>query len=109
MRLMRRHNPQDREDGFALLRPHAAEHLDQLIAEFNQEQADHGLRLWLLELIGAARSPQALPLLVEQLHNDNERLRSRAVSGLEKLNTKPARYELMKARANGLLDRPHTT
>ncbi|MFD8494911.1 HEAT repeat domain-containing protein [Amycolatopsis sp. NPDC059657] len=102
--LMRKRNPQDREDGFGLLLPHTAEHLDQLIAEFNQEQADHGLRCWLLELIGEARSPKALPVLIEQLHNDDESLRSWAVSGLKLLDTKPARYELAKARANGLID-----
>lgn len=69
--LMREPAPQDQEDGFDLLLPHAAEHLDQLIAEFNQEQADHGLRGWLLELIGEARSPKALPVLAEHLHNDD--------------------------------------
>jgi hypothetical protein len=57
MRLMRRHDPQAREDGFHLLLPHAAEHTDELIAEFSQERHDHGLRCWLLELIGQARSP----------------------------------------------------
>jgi hypothetical protein len=33
MRLMRRHDPQQQEDGFFLLSAHAAEHLDELIAE----------------------------------------------------------------------------
>jgi hypothetical protein len=53
MQLMRRHDRQQQEDGFALLRSHAAEHLDDLIAEFGRE-FDHGLRCWLLELIGHA-------------------------------------------------------
>jgi HEAT repeats len=104
MRLMRKHDPQIREDGFALLRLHAAEHVDQLIAEFAREQADHGLRCWLLELIGEARSPKALPALTEQLHSGDESLRWWAVRGLEQLGTKPARYELWQARANGLID-----
>lgn len=103
MWLMRRHNPQTMEDGFHLLRPHAAEHLDELIAEFTHEQDDHGLRCWLLELIGEAHSPQALPLLVEQLHSPDESLRSWAVHGLEKLDTKPARRHLYQARTNGLI------
>jgi hypothetical protein len=103
MRLMRRHDPQAKEHGFHLLRPHAAEHLDELIAAFANERDDHGLRCWLLELIGEARSPRALPVLVEQLHSDDESLRSWAVTGLQQLHTKPARTELWKARANGLI------
>ncbi|QFU92718.1 hypothetical protein YIM_37805 [Amycolatopsis sp. YIM 10] len=102
MRLMRARDPQDREDGFHFLLPHAAEHVDRLIAEFTEERTDHGLRCWLLELIGHARSANALPILTEQLHADDDSLRFWAVRGLEQLDTKPARYELWKARANGL-------
>jgi hypothetical protein len=103
MRLMRRHNPQAKEDGFRFLLPHAAEHVEELIAEFGQEREDHGLRCWLLELIGEARSPLALPVLVEQLRSDDESLRSWAQVGLERLDTKQARQELWRARANGHL------
>lgn len=101
---MRTHDPQVREDGFHLLMPHAAEHIDQLVAEFSLGRADHGLRCWLLELIGQARSPKALPVLTEQLRGDDDALRSWAARGLELLGTKPARYELWKARTNGLID-----
>lgn len=104
MRLMRNHDPQDQENGFHLLLPHAAEHIEQLITEFTQERTDHGLRCWLLELIGQTRSPKALSVLTEQLHSDDESLRFWAVEGLEQLATKAARYELWKARANGLTD-----
>jgi hypothetical protein len=103
MRLMRRHDPQAREDGFQLLLPHAADHVEELVTEFAQERDDHGLRCWLLELLGEARSPRALPLFVQQLHGDDEAFRDRAVRGLEQLDTKPAREELWKARANGLI------
>src|SRR5215472_16766214 len=41
MRLMRSHDPQRKEDGFHQLLPHAADHLDELIAQFEQEQDDH--------------------------------------------------------------------
>ncbi|MGW3891626.1 HEAT repeat domain-containing protein [Micromonospora chokoriensis] len=82
MRLMRSHDTQTQEDGFHQLRPHVAQHLDELITEFNHETA-HGLRCWLLELIGEARSEQALPVLIEQLHGANESLRSWAARGLE--------------------------
>lgn len=104
MWLMRRHGPQAREDGFALLLPHAAEHVDVLMAAFVAEQDDHGLRCWLLELIGEARSPKALALLVEQVHSDDESLRDWALRGLELLDTKEAREQLWRARANGLID-----
>lgn len=96
---MRRNNPQQREDGFALLRAHAAEHLDDLIAEFHHEP-DHGLRCWLLELIGHARSPRALPLLIEQLNSPDEALRDWAVTGLQLLDTPAARQALHHSRAN---------
>jgi HEAT repeat protein len=102
MRLMRSRDPQTSEDGFHLLLPHAASHIEALITEFSRE-SDHGLRCWLLELIGEARSPRALPLLVEQLNGDDEALRSRAARGLEHLDTKPARHHLYQARVNGLI------
>ncbi|MEH1031453.1 HEAT repeat domain-containing protein [Micromonospora profundi] len=102
MRLMRNHDAQTQEDGFHQLRPYAARHLDELITEFNNETA-HGLRCWLLELIGEAHSEQALPVLVEQLHGEDESLRSWAVRGLEKLDTRPARRQIHQARATGLI------
>ena len=71
--------------------------------EFEQEQDDHGLRCWLLELIGAARSPDALPVLGAQLNSDDEALRDWAVTGLEKLDTPEARTLLWHARANGTI------
>jgi hypothetical protein len=52
MWLMRRRDPQDREDGFCLLLPHAGEHVEEPTAELVSERDDHGLRCWLLELIG---------------------------------------------------------
>jgi HEAT repeat protein len=101
VRLMRRHNPQLMEDGFGLLHGHAAEHIDELIAEFRREENDHGLRCWLLELIAEARSERAFPLLVEQLHSSDEAFRSWAVRALEDLGTKAARQVLYQARSNG--------
>jgi hypothetical protein len=79
---MRSHDPQRREEGFRHLLEHAAEHLDQLIEQFEQEKDDHGLRCcWLLELIGEARSPEAMPLLTAQLGSDDESLRNWAAAG----------------------------
>ena len=101
MRLMRRNDPQLMEDGFRLLRGHAAEHIGELIAEFGREENGHGLRCWLLELIGEARSERAFPLLAEQLHSRDEAFRGWAVRGLEDLGTKAARQALYQARSNG--------
>lgn len=103
MRMMRSHDPQRQEDGFHQLLPHAADYLDELIAQFEQEQDDHGLRCWLLELIGAARSPTALPVLSAQLDSDDEALRDWAVAGLKKLDTSEVRTLLWRARANGTI------
>ncbi len=100
MRLMRRRDPQQQEEGFALLRAHAAVHLDELIAEFGKE-SDHGLRCWLLELIGYARSARALPVLTEQLRSPDEALRGWAVAGLQLLNSPEARQALYQDRAGG--------
>jgi hypothetical protein len=50
------------------------DHLDELVTQFEQED-DHGLRCWLLELIGAARSPGGLPVLSAQLASNDESLR----------------------------------
>jgi hypothetical protein len=102
MALMQRADPQVREDGFGMLRAHADDHLDDLMAEFHQ-QSDHGLRCWLLELIGEARDERALPLLADQINNPDEALRSWAASGLTKLDTRQARKLLYQARANGTI------
>jgi hypothetical protein len=93
---MRKHDPQLREDGFHLLLPHVAAHVDELIVDF-QNETDHGLRCWFLELIAAAEAPQAATLLAEQLKSPDDALRSRAARGLEKLNTPAARRALFDA------------
>ncbi|MET9626260.1 hypothetical protein ABZX92_02245 [Lentzea sp. NPDC006480] len=98
MRMMRHRDPQMQEDGFGVLEPHAAEHLDELIEAFREEQ-DRGLRAWLFELIAAARDSKALPLLVQHLVDDD--LRGYAVHGLVVLDTKEARTALYRDRANG--------
>ena len=94
--MMRKHSPQTREDGFYALLPHAAEYIDELMAEFQTEK-DHGLRCWLLELIGEARSAKAFDLLHEQLHLSDESMRYWAIHGLRELNTREARQALFDA------------
>lgn len=104
MRTMRHRDPQTAENGFGLLRAHAAEHVEELIAEFRAERDDHGLRCWLLELIGDARSPVALPLLTELVNGADESFRRWAARDLTQLDTKSARQVLWRARANGQLE-----
>jgi hypothetical protein len=103
MREMRSRDPQHREDGFDFLREHADSFVDELIAEFAAERDDHGLRCWLLELVAEARSPRALPLLAGLLQDEDESLRFWAGRGLEMLDTREARAELHRAKANGWL------
>jgi HEAT repeat protein len=96
MRMMRKHDPGTQEDGFHFLRPRAAEFTEQLMAEFRREKA-HGLRCWLLELIGEARDPRAFDLLIEYLHSPDESLRYWAIIGLQDLNSREARKALFEA------------
>lgn len=91
MGLMRSHNPQRQEDGFHALLPVAGEYIDALLEEFQAERDDHGLRRWLLELIGEARSYKGLPVLVDQLDSPDEELRYWAEQGLRRLDTKESR------------------
>ena len=99
MRLMRKHDPQLQEDGFAMLKPIAANVLPQLIEAF-EEESDHGLRCWLLELIGDARSESALPVLTKELASEDESIRDWARRGLEQLDIKEARTILRRDSQN---------
>lgn len=99
MRLMRKHDPQLQEDGFDMLKRIAPDVLPRLIDEFEAEP-DHGLRCWLLELIGLARSPAALSTLSKELTSGDESLRDRARRGLEQLGTKEARTILWRDSEN---------
>ena len=101
MQQMRQRDPQSRENGFDFLREHADSYIDELIAEFEAEQDDHGLRCWLLELIAEARDEKALPILAAQLETLDESLQFWAVRGLEMLDSRESATVLHKARANG--------
>lgn len=96
MRLMRKHDPQLQEDGFAALEDRAAEWLPLLAAELEAER-DPGVRAWLLELIGHSGSPEALPILARHLHDPDESLRHWAERGLRHLDTREARRLLRNA------------
>ena len=91
--MMHKHDPQIQEDGFNLLAPIATQHCAELIDQFETE-TDPGVRRWLLELIGMARSENALPVLVQELDDDDESLREWARRGLQQLNSQQARTAL---------------
>ena len=101
MRLMRRRDPPLADYGFQSLRDIAADHLDELLEAFINER-DHGLRCWLLELIGYARADRALPMLAAQLRGDDDSLRDWAIRGLQALDSPEARRLLWQWRT-GLL------
>ena len=96
--MMRKRDPQVREDGFYFLRPRAAELVEPLLAEYENE-TDHGLRCWLLELLGDARDPRVLPVFIEAVHSGDEGLRFWALRGLRLLGTPEARKALWDAGA----------
>ena len=96
MAMMRNRNSQVQEDGFHWLQPHALEHVHVLIEEFGGEKV-HGLRCWLLELIGTAKSQDAFNFLREQLCSDDGTFRRWAIWGLKNLNTNESRTLLWQA------------
>ena len=96
---MRRHNRQLAEDGFQRLSEIAGAHVDELIVEFGRE-TDHGVRCWLLELIGLARSARSFDVLVAQLRGEDEALRDWAERGLRLLDTKESRRVLWQYEQN---------
>jgi hypothetical protein len=98
--MMRKRNPQTQEDGFHWLLPRASEFVEELMAEFRTESKDYGLRCWLLELIGEARDPRSLPLLVEQLASPDESIHRGAVKALQLLNTSESRRILFEMKAS---------
>ena len=100
VKMMRHSNPAVNEEGFGWLEPRAAEYLSQLIAAFwNEDNAK--IQYWLTELIGAAKSPDAMPFLLERLRDEDEAIRDGAVRGLRLLNTKEARTALWRAGLAG--------
>lgn len=94
--MMRKRNAQVQEEGFHWLLPHAAEFVDELMQEFQREEAS-GLRSWLLELIAEARSAKAFDLFRENLASGDKGLRFWAIRGLRRLNTPDARKALFDA------------
>src|SRR3954466_1759432 len=97
MAAMRRRNPQIAEDGFDRLRAMAGDHVDELIEEYHRE-TDHGVRCWLLELIGEARAERAYDTLAAELDSTDESLRDWAEHGLRLLDTPSARRLLWERR-----------
>jgi hypothetical protein len=98
MVMMRKRNPQTREEGFHELLPHAGVYVHELIEEYGKEK-DIGLRCWLLELIASAKSSAAFNVLARELRCRDSSLRYWAIKGLKNLDTKEARTLLWQARS----------
>ncbi len=101
--MMRKHDPQTQEDGFHCLLHRAGEYVNELLAEFSNEDNDIS-RFWLLELLAEAKSPALLPLFTECLYGANASLSLDALFALNKLNTKEARRLLWEAKSHQLAD-----
>ena len=95
MKLIRSSNPQSQEEGFHFLTKIAHIHVKELIEEFHLEK-DIGLKSWLLELVGEAKSEEALETLKANLTNENESLQEWSIWGLKNLNSKEARRILFE-------------
>ena len=96
MEMMRSRDGITQEVGFHWLRLEAEKSVEPLIAEFRSEQ-DHGLKCWLLELIGTTASTKAFDLLAEHLSSEDDSLRFWAIEGLRRLDTPKARAVLLKS------------
>jgi hypothetical protein len=96
--MMRKSDGWIAEQGFHELLPRVKEHVDELMSAFETE-THHGVRCWLLELIGEARSERAFDLLCEQSQSADEAFRDWAISGLRLLDNHAARRFLFD---NGL-------
>lgn len=97
---MRSRYPQTQEDGFQTLAASAADHVDELLHAYAAER-DHGLRCWLLELVGLARSAQATAVLEQALLGPDEALADWGRRGLELLGSREARTILWRAAQGG--------
>jgi hypothetical protein len=80
------------------LRKYANTYIEDLISEF-RNVTDPGVRQYLLELIGEARSPKALPVLTEVIQGDEEPSWSWAIYGLRDLESREARKVLWEAKS----------
>lgn len=90
MAMIHKHDPQVKEGGFGLVKGVAAAHVHELIGAYTDE-TDRGVRCWLLESLGEARSSEALPVIVDALASPDDSIRDWGQAGLEKLDTKDAR------------------
>ena len=90
--------PSQGEDAYFGLLKYASEHVDALISAFRDE-TDPSVKMYLLELIGEARSPKALPVLTEVIRSDDEALWSWAIYALRDLKSHEARKVLWEARS----------
>jgi hypothetical protein len=83
------------EGAFHFLLPRAADHIEDLIEAFEHEQS-HGVRCWLLELIGEARTERGFDILRTHAVSEDEALRSWAIRGLQNLGSPTARSVLFE-------------
>ena len=98
LQMMRSHDGEMREDGFAWIGQHASQYVNELVAAFEDED-NCGLRVGLIELIAEAKSSEAFKFLAKQLRSDDWIFRRYAIVGLKNLDTKEARTLLWEAKS----------
>lgn len=75
MKLLRSKDGWTQEGAYHTLLPHAAEYLDDFIAEFSKPE-NFRIQDWIIELIGESPSPKALEFLRDQLFENDPRNKS---------------------------------
>lgn len=91
------------EEGFALLRDRAAEFAGNLIVDF-EDGIYGGCRFWMLELIVAAKSPDAVDVLIGELSDPDLNFRQLAAEGLMAIATSESIAALVKAGVDLAID-----
>ena len=66
------------------------------------------MKCWLLELLAEAKSPESMSLFMEHLYGNDESLRTWAVYGLYRIDSKDARRVLYEAQLHTFSDSEET-
>ena len=96
MKMMRSRDGITSEIGFSWLSLFALEYGERLKEELDRE-TNHGLRCWLLELIGLTKDEGNIALFTEYLVSGDDSYRFWAIAGLRELNTADSRRMLFEA------------
>ena len=84
--LIRSDDPGTAEDGYFWLEGRAGQYAHQLISLVEAEP-DSFIRSYFVELLAAAKDPNAIPTLISEMSHPNQQVRYWAVTGLEEIGS----------------------